>query len=168
LIPSYPDLPMEEVYPRTPHTGIPMVFARERGKGRVVYFPMDLDRTFWEVLAADHFLLLRNAVAWTANEPPPLRVKGQGLLDVSLWKQRGSLTAHLVNLTNPMTMKGPYREIFPIGPLEVEIDLPAGARATGIKLLVAGQAVGSSGSERTIRVQVPRVAVHEVVAVDLA
>ena len=39
------------------------------GKGRVVYFPWDIDRTFWEVLAVDHGKLLRNAVDWAANEP---------------------------------------------------------------------------------------------------
>jgi hypothetical protein len=29
LIPSYPDLPMEKVYPRQPRTDIPQVFLRE-------------------------------------------------------------------------------------------------------------------------------------------
>ena len=41
---------MEEVYPRVPKTDIPQVFLREMGAGRVVYFPWDIDRTFWEVL----------------------------------------------------------------------------------------------------------------------
>ena len=52
LIPSYPDLPMEKVYVRQPQTDIPQVFLREAGAGRVVYFPWDIDRTFWEVLCA--------------------------------------------------------------------------------------------------------------------
>ena len=69
-VPSYPDLPMEEVYPRVPKTDMPEVFLREVGAGgRVVYFPGDIDRTFWEVLAADHGTLLRNAVEWALNEP---------------------------------------------------------------------------------------------------
>ena len=71
LIPSYPDLPMEEVFPRIPKTDIPEVYVREMGKGRVVYFPWDIDRTFWEVLSVDHAKLLRNAVDWAANEPRP-------------------------------------------------------------------------------------------------
>ena len=41
---------MEEVYPRVPKTDIPGVYMREVGKGRVVYFPWDIDRTFWETL----------------------------------------------------------------------------------------------------------------------
>ena len=45
---------MEEVFPRVPKTDIPELHVRQAGLGRVVYFPWDIDRTFWEVLAADH------------------------------------------------------------------------------------------------------------------
>ncbi|PYR57502.1 MAG: hypothetical protein DMF91_19335, partial [Acidobacteria bacterium] len=48
LIPSYPDLPMEKVYPRVPKTDIPEVYVREIGGSRMVYFPWDIDRVFWE------------------------------------------------------------------------------------------------------------------------
>ena len=44
-IPSYPDLPMEEVYPRVPKTDVPEVYLRELGSSRIVYFPGDIDRT---------------------------------------------------------------------------------------------------------------------------
>ena len=107
LVPGYPDLPMEEVYMRSGRTNIPGVIAREFGKGRVVYFPGDIDRTFWEVLSVDHLQLLRNAVQWAGNEPQPVEVTGQGMLDVAVWRQANSMTVHLVNLTNPMMMKGP-------------------------------------------------------------
>ena len=62
LIPSYPDLPMEKVYPRVPRTEVSELYLREVGRGRVIYFPWDIDRVFWEVLAVDHGTLLRNAV----------------------------------------------------------------------------------------------------------
>ena len=87
LVPSYPDLPMEEVFPRMPRTDIPEVFVREVGKGRVVYFPWDIDRTFWEVLCVDHGKLLRNAVQWALNEAPVVTVTGAGVLDVTVWQQ---------------------------------------------------------------------------------
>src|SRR5262249_46824630 len=35
LIPSYPDLPMEEVFPRIGHTNVPAVYLHESGKNRV-------------------------------------------------------------------------------------------------------------------------------------
>ncbi len=50
------------------------------------------------------------------------------MLDVSVWTQKESMTAHLVNLTNPMMMKGPVREIIPITEQKVEIQVPAGRR----------------------------------------
>ena len=109
LIPSYPDLPMEEVYPRQARTGTPQVYLREIGTSRAVYFSWDIDRTFWEALSADHLKLLCNAVDWAANEPRPVTVTGPGILDVSLWRQKNSMTVHLSNLNNPMMMKGPCR-----------------------------------------------------------
>jgi hypothetical protein len=106
LVPSYPDLPMEKVYPRVLKTEVPQVFLHEEGSGRIVYFPWDIDRTFWEVLSVDHFKLMRNAVAWATNEDAPVTVIGPGVLDVTVWRQQRSLTVHLVNLTNPMMMNG--------------------------------------------------------------
>jgi hypothetical protein len=87
---------MEEVYARVPHTATPGVFLRTPGKGRVVYFPFDIDRTFWEVLAADLGLVMRNAVQWAHGGTQPLTVTGKGMIDVSLWAQQRSFTAHLV------------------------------------------------------------------------
>ena len=51
------------------------------------------------------------------NERPIVEVDGRGIIDVTVWRQRDSMTVHLVNLTNPMMMKGPLREAIPIGPL---------------------------------------------------
>lgn len=168
LVPSYPDLPMESVYPRVPRTDIPGVYARQEGRGRVVYFPFDVDRTFWEVLSSDHALLLKNAVEWANHEEHPLEVRGKGSLDVSLWMQKNSLTAHLVNLTNPMMMKGPVREIIPSPPQQVRIHLPTGRRVRKVTLLVSGKVPDHHVTGSTITVEIPSVELHEVVAVDLA
>ena len=127
-IPSYPDLPMEKVFMKTPRTDIAQVFLREVGAGRVAYFPWDIDRTFWEILDVDHGKLLRNAVAWATNEPAVVTVEGRGVLDVAVWRQKDSMTVHCVNLTNPMMMKGPVREVIPVGGQTVRVHLP-GARS---------------------------------------
>jgi hypothetical protein len=167
LIPSYPDLPMEQVFPRVPKTDIPEVYVREDGKGRVVYFPWDIDRTFWEVLAVDHWKLLRNAVDWAANEPRPVVVTGPGTLDVTLWRQKESMTVHLVNLTNPMMMKGPIREFIPAPPQKVAVRLPEGRKARRVQLLVSGQAPRVEEANGTIRLTIPSILDHEVVTIDL-
>ena len=167
LIPSYPDLPMEEVFPRTPKTDIPEVFVREIGKGRVVYFPWDIDRTFWEVLSEDHGTLLRNAVNWVLNEPPVVSVAGAGILDVTVWRQKDSMTVHLVNLTNPMMMKGPLRELIPAPAQKVSVRLPARARARSVHLLSGGKTPPVQESNGVLSLTVPSVTDLEVVAIDL-
>jgi hypothetical protein len=167
LIPSYPDLPMEKVYPRVAKTDVAQVFLREFGNSRVLYFPWDIDRTFWDVLSPDHGKLLRNAVTWVTNEEPLLIVNGDGVLDVTLWRQRNSLTIHLVNLTNPMMMKGPVRELLPIGSQEVRIRLPDGTKARRIRLLAADKTLKPNRSGQHLRLTVPSILDHEVVAIDL-
>jgi hypothetical protein len=167
LIPSYPDLPMEMVYPRQPKTDIAEVYLREMGKSRIVYFPWDIDRTFWEVLATDHGKLLRNAVEWAANEEKPVTVSGAGVLDVTCWRQKESMTVHLVNLTNPMMMKGPLREIIPVTSQKVKVRLPKGKKARKVQLLVAGKSPHVQEASGYVTVTVPSIDVHEVVAIDL-
>jgi hypothetical protein len=166
LIPSYPDLPMEMVYPRVPKTDIAQVFLREPGKGRVAYFPWDIDRSFWEVLSPDHGKLLRNSVYWATNEPAPVTVTGPGVLDVTVWRQKNSITVHLVNLTNPMMMKGPIRELIPIGEQNVQVRLPKGAHAKKVQLLAA-KAVPHTRGNSELTITVPSVLDHEIVAIDL-
>ncbi len=167
VVPTYPDLPMEEVFPRkNAAKGEIGAVVRQVGKGRVVYFPGDLDRTFWEVLDFDHARLLRNAVIWATNEPAPLQVTGKGVLDVSIWTQKNSMTAHLVNLTNPMMLKGPVREIIPITSQKVRMQIPAGRRVKQVRLLVAGTNPAHTLDGSFLQLEVPSIALHEVVAVD--
>lgn len=168
IVPSYPDLPMEAVFPRPVKTHNPGVFLREVGRGRIVYFPGDIDRTFWEVLDVDQSKLLRNAVLWATNETAPVSVEGQGVIDLSVWGQKNSMTVHLVNLTNPMMMKGPVREVFPIAIQRVRIQIPQGRHVTKAKLLVAGKEIPYKRDQGSILLEVPSISVHEVVALDFA
>ena len=172
LIPSYPDLPMEKVYARVTHTDTPEVFLREVPgaagmNGRVVYFPWDIDRTFWEVLSPDHFKLMRNAVRWATNEDPPVEVSGPGVIEVAAWRQRDSLTVHLVNLTNPMLMKGPVRQLIAVGEQHVRVRLPAKHVPRAVRLLVAGTTPAFRHEGGVLEVTVASILAHEVVAVDL-
>jgi hypothetical protein len=166
LIPSYPDLPMEKVYPRI-EKGPAQVFIREENGSRRIYFPWDIDRIFWEVLCVDHLKLLRNAVAWVTNEPLPVTVSGPGLLDVTVWRQKNSMTVHLVNLTNAMTMKGPVRELVPVGEQKVSVRLPSGARASRVRLLAAERNLPIRRYGQHLTIAVPSILDHEVVAIDL-
>ena len=167
LIPPYPDLPMEEVYPREDHTGIPEVYLRDLGKSRIVYFPWDIDRIFWEILNVDHGRLLGNAIAWATNEEKPVTVTGPGVLDVTVWQQRDSMTVHLVNLTNPMMMNGPFRELIPITEQQVKVRLPDGKKPKRVQLLNGQESPEFEASDGYISLSVPSILDHEVVAIDL-
>ena len=90
------------------------------------------------------------------------------MLDVSLWQQKNSITAHLVNLTNPMMMKGPFRELFPVGKQIVRLRLPPGLAAKKVRLLTAGTEPAWRSAGEGIEVEVPSVELHEIVAVDTA
>ena len=134
----------------------------------MVYFPGDIDRTFWEVLDVDHARLLRNAVVWATNEVEPVVVQGPGVIDISVWRQRNSMTVHLVNLTNPMMMKGPIRKVIPISAQRVRVEIPDARKVREAKLLVAGKNVPFRMEQSSILLDVPSIDVHEVIALDLA
>ena len=167
LVPSYPDLPMEEVYPRQPQTDIPEVYLRQVGEGRIVYIPWDIGRTYWEVMCVDHGTLLQNAVRWATDEPPVVEVNGPGVLEVTVWRQAGSMTVHLVNLTNPMMMKGPFRELMPVGAQEVRVRVPENQEVKRVRLLAAELTRPVRVSEGFLQVHVPSILDHEVIAIDL-
>jgi hypothetical protein len=167
LVPSYPDLPMEKVFPRQPKTDIAGVYLREFGAGRVVYFPWDIDRTYWEVLAEDHFKLLRNSVEWATNEERLLEVSGPGLVEVTAWRNRDAIVIHLVNLSNPMAMKGPYREFLPVGEQKVRVKIPMLLSPMKTQLLVAEKNPKVERNGSTLTITVPSILDHEVIAIDL-
>lgn len=167
LIPTYPDLPMEDVYARVPDTGIREIYLREAGRGRVAYLPGDIDRSFWQMMNTDHGLLLRNTIRWALNEDPIIDVQTPGIVDVAVWRQKNSMTVHLVNLTNPMMMKGPFRELYPVD-AKVTIRVPGNKKVTGVHLLMSGIKPAFENKQGTIILNVPKISDHEIVALDLA
>ena len=166
LIPSYPDLPMEYVYERVTRGTVPQIVLRESGQSRTVYLPMDLDRTFWEILLEDHGRLLGNAVRWALNEEPQVTVTGPGVLDVTAWRQPNAVIIHLVNFSNPMMLKGPIRELLPVGAQQVRVRLPLQGQKPVVKLLVSGTAPSLRTHPDGVELTVPSVLDHEVAVIE--
>ena len=166
LIPTYPDLPMEHVYPRVTDSGIRELYLRETGNGRIAYFPNDIDRSFWQIMCADHGKLLGNTFRWALNEEPVVEVIGPGVLDVTVWRQVNSMTVHLVNLTNPMMMKGPFRELLPVSE-QVSIKVPQGVKPEEVHLLVSGKKVTPRLLDNKVLITVPQITDHEIIGIDL-
>jgi hypothetical protein len=76
------------------------------------------------------------------------------------------MTVHLVNLTNPMMMKGPLREFLPLPAQQVIVRLPEGRKCRAAKLLASGQTPRSQQAAGQVRLTVPAILDHEVVAID--
>ena len=167
IIPTYPDLPMEDVYPRVADTDDRGVYLREVGEARIAYIPGDMDRSFWQIMNPDHGRLMRNIVRWALKEEPLAEVKSPGsVIDVALWRQKNSMSVHLVNLTNPMMMKGPFRELIPVT-AEVNVKIPRGSKVTGVQLTVGGEKPQYNVRGDMVTFHVPRILDHEIVGIDL-
>jgi hypothetical protein len=96
-----------------------------------------------------------------------VEVTGPGVLEVTAWRNRDSIVIHLVNLTNPMMMKGPFRNFVPVGEQTVSVRLPSGVAAKNIHLLVGKQAPQIQVRGANLTVTVPPILDHEVVAIDV-
>jgi hypothetical protein len=65
-----------------------------------------------------------------------------------------------------MTMKGPFRDFFPIGAQTIKLRLPELKSAAAARLLVADKTVQAVRSGNALRVEVPSVLDHEVVVIE--
>jgi len=152
---------MEEVYPREEPRG-GAVIARDTKGGRTVYIPWNIGGIFWEVLTADHGRLIANAVRWARKEPSRVEVSGKAVLDLALRENANGLAVVLHNLTNPMMLKGPTREIYPVGPQTVSVALD-GRGVASARALVSGRELPVRTEGGRAIVEVPGIDTLEVV-----
>ncbi|MVA74472.1 family 10 glycosylhydrolase [Auraticoccus sp. F435] len=164
FVPDYPDLPMEEVYPR-PGTARPAVVARTHPSGgRTVHLAFDIGHIYWDALQSDHGRLIANAVGWALGEQGAgVRVEGAGLVDVAVRTGTDEVAVAVVNLTNPMAMRGQNRETIPLPPQTVSVRLPDGVRTAEAELVVAGTPAPVEVVDGFARVRVEGVELLEVV-----
>jgi hypothetical protein len=118
------------------------------------------------MMSPDHSQLLRNTIRWALNEEPIASVESPGIVDVAVWQQKNSMTVHLVNLTNPMMMKGPFRKLLPVK-AQVSIKVPDNKKVTDLHLLMSGVRPAFENKEGFITLHIPEIADHEIVALDL-
>jgi len=138
-VPDFPDLPMEEVYPRLEPQGAAVIARNHEGGGRTVYIPWNVGGIFWEVFAGDHARLIANSVHWALGKEPAVQVEGKGVVDISVRQGDDSTVVLLNNITNPMMMKGPIRETYPIGPLTISIEAPGGKKVRAVERVTTGE-----------------------------
>ena len=130
--------------------------------------PWDIDRTFWEVLVDRS----RQATAqrMPCGQPTnraPVAVEGPGLMDVTIWTQRGIGDDSSGQSDESNDDERSCPRVLPIGPLEVTVRVPELRKARAAKLLTAGGTAEAVRSGGELRLSVPKVELHEVVAFDL-
>jgi hypothetical protein len=87
------------------------------------------------------------------------------MIETTVWRQKASMTVHLVNLTNPMMLKGPFRELIPVS-ADVSIKIPAQSKVKGVKLLLSEQKPKFTIKDGSVSLSVPQLLDHEIVALD--
>ena len=163
FVPDFPDLPMEEVYARKDPEGAAAIARVAGSGGRVVYFPWNIGEIFWEVMTVDHGRLIGNAIRWALGKSPQVIVEGRGVIDMALRADTNGQALTMFNLTNPMMLKGPVRENYPIGPQKVSIELPLGKTVRDVRLLVDGRAPPFTVENGRVAVEIPGIERLEVV-----
>ena len=162
-VPDFPDLPMEEVYPRAAATEPAVVTQTTRAGGRTVHIPWNIGATFWDVLAQDHQRLIENAVRFALGQKSIVEVEGEGVFDIGIRTGKRSCLVSLVNLTNPMMWKAPIRKTYPVANTQVSIVVPEGISNIEARLPVAKIDAAVELRDGRAIVTVPRIDILEAV-----
>jgi hypothetical protein len=165
VIPPYPAYPPEMVYTQTPKTDEPAIAITEEGMSRRIWIPGDIERSFWKSGNGDLSRLLQQSIRWLSRDRAPVHVTGDGLLEIFAWQTEPGFAVHLLNYTNPAFAKGWFREVYPLGPQTVRMELPEGARVRRVQLLRSGAEVRFKRDGQTVEFTIPTVRDYEVAAV---
>jgi hypothetical protein len=181
LIPPIPHMPPERAFFRAARTDTPLAVIRSHGKGRVAYFPFDIDRICASANSPDHRRLLENAVRWALKEPPSVFIEGPGIVDVHVYRQweeaekaPARVLIHMVNCTTPDLWLPPAAEIAPVGEQRLTVHLgklleaASSRRVRRARLLWRGEEARFEGDGDIVRVAIPSIEAYEILALEVA
>lgn len=162
LVPPAPMEPLEAAW--TPAAGMiaPAMTLGPSGKGRLVYFPTEPDRLYWEHGQADHADLLATAVRWANRDPLPVELTGSGRVAVSAYRKGEDLIVHLVNLSGDGIREGRCSRVARLAPQDLKVRL--GGSYAWAELLVSGQSAEVETADGVATVHLPELGAYEVVA----
>lgn len=162
VVPPYPAFPPEMVYPRVTRTDEPAALFLEKGAGRLVWFPGDIERSFWRSGDGDLSRLIQNSVNWLLRGRTPVSVSGEGLAEVFAWETEPGYAIHMLNYNNPNAHKGWFRRTYPIGPQKVRLEVQDGFRVASVRALRSDVALKHSLSHGVLEFAIPKVEDYEV------
>ncbi len=155
---------------------LPAVVTRRHGKGRVVYLAAGLDSAYYLYAYPYQRLVLRQAIAWAADAPPPVTVEAPMCVHATVMRQKKApsqrLIVHLYSDLNTTAHRAlaaddvPLREeVVPIHGVGVTFD--AKYRLRGVRLEPEGRELAVEKTKHGSRVVVPRLDVHAMVVAEL-
>jgi hypothetical protein len=168
VVPGFVRYPPELAYPTQRQTDEPAVVLRESGKSRTVWFPGDIERTYWMTGHSDLLRLLHNAIRWVSHDERVVQVDGPGLVELFCWETEPGYAVHLLNYNTPNAFHGWLQSENPVGPQRVTMKLPGGVRARSVELLRSGQKCTFAFQNQVVQFTVPSLGDYEVAAITVA
>lgn len=168
LIPPFAPLevvgaPPERASIPVQHTEIPLVMNHQWGEGQVVYLPFSLNSLLQDYRLSDHYQFIGNLVDFLLGERE-LSVDGPGALQTTMYETEDKLLIHLVNETG----QRPLMDTVPVHNVVLRVKIPEGRRAAAVRSVIEEQKLEWRQEEDRVVINLERVEVWEMIAVDLA
>ncbi|HWH97121.1 MAG TPA: alpha-amylase family protein [Pseudolysinimonas sp.] len=163
-IPDSPLHPTHAAYLPEPRLDVPVV--HRSADGAAILIGMDFDASFTRTAVPDHAAVMSQVVRDLLGADPIVRLEGDGLLDLKLWRIPGGYAAFLVNLDTPGLQGEWASSLRPLGEQNLTIAVPSGQTVTSVRLLRAGtDATWMREDTGAVVIRVPGVNDLEVVRV---
>ena len=98
------------------------------------------------------------------THPRPVTVDGEGIVELFAWETEPGFALHILNYTNPNSMRSMIRRFYPIGPLHVEFRMPGNKKISAARALRAGRNLGFKRASGVVQLYVQSIRDFEVVA----
>jgi hypothetical protein len=165
VVPGFVRYPPELAYPPVSHTDEPAVMLRESGQSRTTWLAGDVERTYWITGHGDLLRLLHNTIRWLTHDESPVRVEGEGFLEMFCWETRPGYAVHLLNYSNANAFHPWLQSVDRLGEQRISIRLPSGLGVKSVELLRAEQRIPHRFEDGVLQFAIPSVGDYEVAAI---
>lgn len=143
-------------------TPLPACVVNAFGSGRVVYFPAEVDKFYWQRKMSDHRQLLESAVLWGLGRPPVLETDAPGLVELTVYQKEGHIFVHFVNAVGRVPLDG----IVEVRDIKTSLALPGSGAIRRASTLLSGDQVRFELLSGRVEFTLPRLGPYEVVVLE--
>jgi hypothetical protein len=92
----------------------------------------------------------------------PVRVQGEGYVEIFAWETEPGFAIHILNYNNPNMTKASIRQTFPIGHQKVTVVLPQNTAISKAALLRSAKELKFTQTGNTVEFEIPSIQDFEV------